>query len=177
VTKLAAEHMCVLYEEEHGVDTVALRYFSVYGPRQRPDMAFRRFCEAIVGGRPIELFGDGRQTRDFTYVADIVAATRAAGAGSASGVLNVGGGARVSLNRTLEVLAGIAGRPLDVRRGERESGDVQDTGADISRARALLGYAPATAIEDGLAAEFAWVEERLGELSAYDRPRLQRAGR
>ena len=81
VTKLAAEHLCVLYGEEHGVDTVALRYFSVYGPRQRPDMAFRRFCEAIVDGRPIEVFGDGRQTRDFTFVGDIVAATRAAGGG------------------------------------------------------------------------------------------------
>ena len=78
VTKLAAEHLCVLYGDEHGVDTVALRYFSVYGPRQRPDMAFRRFCEAIVAGAPIEIFGDGHQTRDFTYVADIVAATRAA---------------------------------------------------------------------------------------------------
>ena len=78
VTKLAAEHLCVLYGEEHGVDTVALRYFSVYGPRQRPDMAFRRFCEAIVEGEPLELYGDGRQTRDFTYVGDIVAATRAA---------------------------------------------------------------------------------------------------
>ena len=82
VTKLAAEHLCVLYGEEHGVDTVALRYFSVYGPRQRPDMAFRRFCEAIVAGEPIEVFGDGRQTRDFTYVGDIVAATRAAGEAS-----------------------------------------------------------------------------------------------
>jgi UDP-glucuronate 4-epimerase len=159
VTKLAAEHMCVLYEEEHGVNTIALRYFSVYGPRQRPDMAFRRFCGAVLAGRPIELFGDGRQTRDFTYVADIVAATRAAGEGRATGVVNVGGGARLSLNRALEVLAGIAGRPLDVRRGERESGDVQDTGADISRARAHLGYDPATSVQEGLAAEFEWVRD------------------
>jgi UDP-glucuronate 4-epimerase len=167
VTKLAAEHMCLLYLQEHDVDTVALRYFSVYGPRQRPDMAFRRFCEAIAAGRPIELFGDGRQTRDFTYVADIVAATRAAGEGSASGVCNVGGGSRVSLNRTLELLAGIAGRPLDVRRGERESGDVQDTGADISRARAVLGFAPSVSVEDGLAAEFAWVLDRCAPQAAW----------
>jgi nucleoside-diphosphate-sugar epimerase len=159
VTKLAAEHMCVLYEEEHGVDTIALRYFSVYGPRQRPDMAFRRFCEAVLAGRPIELYGNGSQTRDFTYVADIVAATRAAGEGRATGVFNVGGGSRISLNRALEVLAGVAGRPLDVRRGERESGDVQDTGADISRARAQLGFAPSTSVEEGLAAEFEWVRE------------------
>ena len=94
MTKLAAEHLCVLYGEEHGVDTVALRYFCVYGPRQRPDMAFRRFCEAIVAGAPIEVFGDGRQTRDFTYVADIVAATRAAAEASTppGRVYNIGGG-------------------------------------------------------------------------------------
>ena len=126
MTKLAAEHLCVLYGEEHGVDTVALRYFSVYGPRQRPDMAFRRFCEAIHAGEPIEVFGDGRQTRDFTYVGDIVAATRAAAeADTPPGrVYNIGGGNRTSLRCALEVLAGIAGRPLDVRHRERESGDV-----------------------------------------------------
>jgi len=162
VTKLAAEHLCVLYGEEHGVDTVALRYFSVYGPRQRPDMAFRRFCEAIVEGRPIEVFGDGRQTRDFTFVGDIVAATRAAAdAETPRGrVYNIGGGHRTSLRCALEVLAGLAERPLDVRFAERESGDVQDTGADTARAAAELGFAPATALEDGLAAELAWVRER-----------------
>jgi nucleoside-diphosphate-sugar epimerase len=156
VTKLAAEQMCELYRAEHGVDTVSLRYFSVYGPRQRPDMAFRRFCDAIVAGRPLEVFGDGRQTRDFTYVEDVVAATRAAGEGDASGVLNVGGGGGISVNRALELLAGIAGRPLDVRRGDRESGDVHHTGADITRARRRLGWRPRTGVEDGLAAEFAW---------------------
>jgi nucleoside-diphosphate-sugar epimerase len=116
VTKLAAEHLCVLYGSEHGVNTVALRYFSVYGPRQRPDMAFRRFCEAIVAGAPIEIFGDGRQTRDFTYVGDIVAATRAAAeaATDPGRVNNVGGGDAVSVNRALETHAGQAGRPLDV---------------------------------------------------------------
>jgi UDP-glucuronate 4-epimerase len=162
VTKLAAEHLCVLYGEEHDVDTVALRYFSVYGPRQRPDMAFRRFCEAIVEGRAIEVFGDGRQTRDFTYVGDIVAATRAAAESeTARGrVYNVGGGNRTSLRCALEVLAGLAERPLDVRFAERESGDVQDTGADTSRAAAELGFAPTTTLEDGLAAELAWVRER-----------------
>jgi UDP-glucuronate 4-epimerase len=159
VTKLAAEHLSVLYGVEHDVDTRALRYFSVYGPRQRPDMAFRRFCEAIVAGSPIEVFGDGRQTRDFTYVGDIVAATRAAAeADVAPGrVYNIGGGNRVSLRSALEVLAGLAGRPLDVRYGERESGDVQDTGADTSRAAAELRFAPSTSLEDGLAAELDWV--------------------
>jgi len=159
VTKLAAEHLCVLYASERGLDTISLRYFSVYGPRQRPDMAFRRFCEAIAAREPITLFGDGRQTRDFTYVHDVVAATRAAGeAGRGGGrVFNIGGGARVSLNRVLELLAGLAGRPLDVRRGARVPGDAHDTGADISRARQELGYAPATALRDGLVAELEWV--------------------
>jgi UDP-glucuronate 4-epimerase len=162
VTKLAAEHLCVLYGEEHDVDTVALRYFSVYGPRQRPDMAFRRFCEAIHAGQPIDVFGDGRQTRDFTYVGDIVAATRAAAeADTAPGrVFNVGGGNRTSLRCALEVLAGIAGRPLDVRHHERESGDVLDTGADTTRAQAELGFSPRTSLADGLAAELEWVRER-----------------
>ena len=161
VTKLAAEQLCVLYGAEHGVDTVALRYFSVYGPRQRPDMAFRRFCEAIVAGAPIEIFGDGHQTRDFTYVADIVAATRAAAEASTEPgrVFNIGGGDAVSVNRALETLAGLAGRPLDVRRRARQSGDVRDTGADTERARTELGFAPETDLETGLAAELAWVRE------------------
>jgi nucleoside-diphosphate-sugar epimerase len=161
VTKLAAEQLCRLYHAEHGVDAVALRYFSVYGPRQRPDMAFRRFCQAAVAGAPITLYGGGDQTRDFTFVADVVAATRAAGAAEGLGgrVYNVGGGSRVSLSRALELLAGIAGRPLDIRRQGRESGDVQDTGADISRAAEDLGFAPATDLRAGLAAELEWVRE------------------
>ena len=158
VTKLAAEHLCQLYHAEQGVQTVALRYFSVYGPRQRPDMAFRRFCEAALARGAIEIFGDGRQTRDFTFVADIVAATRAAAAadGVAGEIINVGGGSRVSLNSTLEQLSAIAGRPLDVRRTAREDGDVLHTGADIARAREKLGYQPSTTLEDGLRAEFEW---------------------
>ena len=159
VTKLAAEQLCRLYHAEHGVEAVALRYFSVYGPRQRPDMAFRRFCHAALDGAPIRLFGDGRQTRDFTFVADVVAATRAAAVAPSApgGVYNIGGGARVSLNRTIEVLAGVAGRPLDVRRQGRETGDVRHTGADIDRARADLGFTPRTGLEAGLEAELAWV--------------------
>jgi UDP-glucuronate 4-epimerase len=162
VTKLAAEQLCRLYHASHGVDAVALRFFSVYGPRQRPDMAFRRFCEAAVARAPIDLYGDGRQTRDFTFVGDVVAAARAAAVadGVAGEAYNIGGGSRVSLAATLELLAGIAGVPLDVRRHERESGDVQDTGADIARARAAFGFAPATALDEGLSAEFEWVHER-----------------
>jgi UDP-glucose 4-epimerase len=162
VTKLAAEQMCTLYHVNHGVNTVALRFFTVYGPRQRPDMAFRRFCQAAVNGAPIRLFGDGRQSRDFTFVADVVDAVRAAGdsENGAGAVYNIGGGARVSLNDALAMLAGIAGRPLDVRRGGRESGDVLHTGADISRARQDLGFEPATDLRNGLRAEFDWAAER-----------------
>jgi UDP-glucuronate 4-epimerase len=163
VTKLAAEQLCRVYHANHGVDAVALRFFTVYGPRQRPDMAFRRFCEAAVRGAAIELFGEGRQSRDFTYVADVVDAVLAAGARPDVGgrVYNVGGGAPVSLNTALAELAGLVGRPLDVRRRERESGDVLHTAADVARAREELGFAPATSLAEGLGAELSWVLDRL----------------
>ncbi len=161
VTKLAAEQLCRLYHANHGVDAVALRFFSVYGPRQRPDMAFRRFCEAAASRAPIEIYGDGRQTRDFTFVGDVVAAVLAAGAARDVGgeAYNIGGGSRVSLAATLELLAAIAGRPLDVPHQERESGDVQDTGADIARASEALRFEPGTDLREGLQAEFEWVLE------------------
>ena len=164
VTKLAAEQLCRLYHANHGVDAVALRYFTVYGPRQRPDMAFRRFCEAALAGEPIRVFGDGRQTRDFTFVADVVAATRAAG--DARGV----GGARLQRRRRrpgepqLTRSSGwraIAGRPLDVRRSEPRVRRRAAHGRRHRRARAAtLGYEPATDLATGLAAEFDWVRAR-----------------
>ena len=169
VTKLAGEQLCRVYHVNHGLDTVALRFFTVYGPRQRPDMAFRRFCEAAASRGSIELFGDGRQRRDFTYVADVVSAIRAAGvAPSASGrAYNIGGGSPVSINAALAQLAAIAGRPLDVSRAARESGDVMNTAADTGRAREELGFAPATTLADGLRGEYEWVLAR-----AERRPRL-----
>ena len=162
VTKLAGEQLCRVYQVNHGVDTVALRFFTVYGPRQRPDMAFRRFCEAAAGGGRIELYGDGRQSRDFTFVGDVVAAIRAAGEadGVAGRAYNIGGGSPVSVNGALEQLASIAGRPLDVRRAGRESGDVLHTAADGSRAREELGFRPSTSLSEGLRAEYEWVVER-----------------
>jgi UDP-glucuronate 4-epimerase len=164
MTKLGAEHLCGLYHANVGVHTVALRYFTVYGPRQRPDMAFARFCRAALANEPIELFGDGRQTRDFTFVDDIVAATRAAARAEVSGgsVYNIGGGSRMSMNHTLALLAEIADRELDVRRMARVGGDVVDTGADINRARRELGFEPATPVEAGLRAEFDWIAQREG---------------
>ena len=158
VTKLAAEQLCTLYHRNHGTRAVSLRFFSVYGPRQRPDMAFNRFCRAALEDAPITVFGDGEQTRDFTFVADVVRAVRAAGVEPAAvgGVYNIGGGSRVSVNQALALLREFAGRPLDVRYLERESGDVRDTGADITLARRDLGFAPQTTFAEGLRAEWEW---------------------
>jgi UDP-glucose 4-epimerase len=158
VTKLAAEHLCHLYSTNHGVPATAVRYFTVYGPRQRPDMAFNRFLRAALQGAPISVFGDGEQTRDFTYVDDAVAATiLAAERGTAGRAYNIGGGSRVSVNEVLQMVGGVAGRPLDIRREPAQKGDMRDTYADTSRARAELGFAPATSLADGLAAEYRWL--------------------
>lgn len=161
-TKLAAEHLCQLYHGNYGVPTVTLRYFSVYGPRQRPDMAFSAFCRAAVEGSPITVFGDGRQTRDFTYVADVVAATVQAGtAASAPGrIYNVGGGSQISLAEALTLIEELAGRKLNLNELPVQEGDVRDTGADISLARAELQYEPQTDFASGLRSEFEWVRDR-----------------
>jgi UDP-glucuronate 4-epimerase len=163
VTKLAAEYLCALYRGNYGVATVSLRYFSTYGPRQRPDMAFHRFCRAALHGEPLVVFGSGEQTRDFTFVADVIAATRAAAIASAAPgqVYNVGGGSRVSVNEALELIASFAGRPLEVRRFESAKGDVRNTGADTSRARRDLGFDPTTSVRDGLQAEFDWMLDQV----------------
>ena len=163
VTKLGAEQLCRLYHGNHGLETVSLRYFSVYGPRQRPDMAFHRFCRAALLRLPLTVFGDGTQTRDFTYVDDIVAATRAAAVvpGIAGRIYNVGGGSRVSVNDTLGLLGELVGLPIHVEYAERQDGDVRDTGADTTLARAELGFEPATGLRDGLGAELEWMADAL----------------
>ncbi len=158
VSKLAAEQLCHLYHVNYDVPTVALRYFTVYGPGQRPDMGFHRFIRAVLTSQPISLYGDGEQTRDFTFVADIVAATIAAGdRGRAGRVYNIGGGSRVSINQVLEMIGRITGRTPDIRREPAQKGDMRDTFADTTRARADLGFAPATALEAGIAAECEWL--------------------
>ena len=160
VTKLAAEHLCHLYWANYGVPTVSLRFFTVYGPRQRPDMAFHKFIRAALEGRPISLYGDGGQTRDFTFIADIVSANVAAGdRGRPGAVYNIGGGSRVSLLDVVTLIERLTGRPLDVRREATQKGDMRDTFADTSRARADLGFAPTHTLEQGLAAECAWLAE------------------
>ena len=158
VTKLAAEHLCLLYHANYGVPAVALRYFTVYGPRQRPDMGFHRFLRAARAGEPITIYGDGEQTRDFTFVADTVAATMAAGErGRPGAVYNIGGGSRVSINDVLGLIGKVTGRALDIRREAPQKGDMRDTFADSSRARAELGFAPSKPLEVGLAEESEWL--------------------
>jgi nucleoside-diphosphate-sugar epimerase len=158
VTKLAAEHLCYLYFVNHGVPTVSLRYFTVYGPRQRPDMAFHRFIRAALSESRITLFGDGEQTRDFTFVADIVAATIAAGdRGTPGAVYNIGGGSRVTINHVLSLVGQLTGKTLDIERLPAEKGDMRDTFADTSRAVRDLGFRPAWTLESGLAAECEWL--------------------
>lgn len=158
VTKLAAEQLCHLYHVNHGVPTSSLRYFTVYGPRQRPDMGFHRFISAAIAGDPITLYGDGEQTRDFTFVRDAVAATVAAGDRGVPGrAYNVGGGSRVSINQVLDIIGRVSGRALDVRREPAQKGDMRDTFADTSLARADLGFVPTVSLEEGIAAEYRWL--------------------
>jgi nucleoside-diphosphate-sugar epimerase len=158
VTKLAAEQLCYLYHVNHGVPTTSLRYFTVYGPRQRPDMGFHRFISAAIAGEPITLYGDGEQTRDFTFVRDAVSATAAAGDRGVPGrVYNIGGGSRVSINQALDIIGRVAGRPLDVRREPSQKGDMRDTFADTALARADLGFIPTVTLEEGIAAEYRWL--------------------
>jgi nucleoside-diphosphate-sugar epimerase len=158
VTKLAAEHLCMLYHTNHGVPACAMRYFTVYGPRQRPDMAFHRFIKASLREEPISLYGDGGQTRDFTFVADAVAATIAAAERGVPGrAYNVGGGSRVSMNDVLTIMERIAGRPLRINRESAQKGDMRDTYADTTRARQDLGFRPAVSLEEGIQAEYRWL--------------------
>jgi nucleoside-diphosphate-sugar epimerase len=158
VTKLAAEQLCYLYYANHRVPATSVRYFTVYGPRQRPDMAFHRFIRASLDGQPITLYSDGEQTRDFTYVTDAVAATIAAGERGVPGrTYNVGGGSRVTVNHVLEIIGRLAERPLDVRREPAQKGDMRNTYADTSRARAELGFVPRVTLEQGIEAEYRWL--------------------
>jgi nucleoside-diphosphate-sugar epimerase len=151
VTKLAAEHLCELYRINFGLPTVSLRFFTVYGPRQRPDMAFSRLISAGVRGELFELYGTGEQTRDFTYVGDIVRALRSSAVSDFTGVANIGGGSRTSMNEVLQIVADVAGEPI-VRRLAKQQGDVRDTAADTQRAREGFGYVPQVGLREGLAA-------------------------
>jgi UDP-glucose 4-epimerase len=159
VTKLAAEQLCHLYVVNHGVPATSMRYFTVYGPRQRPDMGFHKFLRAVLQGKPISVFGDGEQTRDFTYVDDAVSATIAASERGVPGrAYNIGGGSRVTVNQIVEMIGQVTGRAVRVERGPAQKGDMRDTYADTSLARADLGFSPSVSLLDGLAAEARWLE-------------------
>jgi nucleoside-diphosphate-sugar epimerase len=159
VTKLTGEHLCHLYYQTFGLPMVILRYFTVYGARQRPDMAFYRFCQAALKQQPITVYGDGSQTRDFTHVADVVEANlQAARTTEATGrVMNIAGGARVPLRDVLQLLEEITGSPVQVIYDEKQPGDVVHTYADTRQAAAVLGYQPHVTLRAGLADEFDFV--------------------
>ena len=159
VTKLAGEHLVELYRRNFGVPGVSLRYFTVYGPRQRPDMGFHRFIEAILDGRALEMYGDGLQTREFTFVHDIVEANLRAAADGVDGVFNIGGGSRVTLREVFATLQEIVG-DVHIDQRARVAGDVQDTWADTTAAARAMGYGPKVSLRDGLAAQVAWHHER-----------------
>ena len=160
VTKLSGEALCLLYKRNFGLPVVSLRFFTVYGPRQRPDMAFHKFISAALEGRPLEVYGNGGQTRDFTYVSDIVdASLLAMRYRGGESVFNIGGGSRVALSAALDVLVGsVAGSGrAQVVFEDPVKGDVMHTYADIALAKREIGYAPKVALEDGIVREVEWV--------------------
>jgi len=162
VTKLAAEHLCMLYHRNFGLPTISLRYFTVYGPRQRPDMAFHRFIRRMLHEQPLEVYGDGEQTRDFTFVSDAVEANLLAMEGGLDGeTYNIGGGSRVTVNEAIRMLERITGKSARIVYRPPQHGDVQDTWADTSRARAELGFRPEVSLEEGLRAEVEWLGQQL----------------
>ncbi|HEU5263363.1 MAG TPA: NAD-dependent epimerase/dehydratase family protein [Gaiellaceae bacterium] len=162
ITKLAAEHLAQAYRQEFGLDVVTVRYFTIYGPRQRPDMAFAKMVNSLAENRPFELLGDGTQSRSFTFVDDAVEATIGVmERGSSGSTVNVGGGEEVSMLRAIEALGRIAGRELEIVRSPRREGDPRRTAADTSRIRDEIGWAPTTSFEEGLAAQWRWAADRV----------------
>ena len=163
VTKLAAEHLCGLYAENWGISTVSLRYFTVFGPRQRPDMAIHGLCEAAVHGTAFPRYGDGSQIREFTYVGDIVrgnvlAATRDIAPGSCC---NLAGGAEITVSGLIDLVGELAGSPVRIDQQPRVAGDALRNGGSISRAGELLGWAPEVTLRDGVSAQLAWHRSRV----------------
>jgi nucleoside-diphosphate-sugar epimerase len=161
ITKLASEHLATAYAREFGLDCVTLRYFNAFGPRQRPDMAFTQIVFALAGGTRFDLYGDGAQSRGWTYVADVVDATIAAMERGA-GTYNVGGAIEASMNETIALLERISGRTLDVSREPAVPGDQRRTRADTTRIRSELGWEPRVSLEDGLRRQWEWASSRVG---------------
>ena len=160
ITKLAGERLCWLYQQNFGVPVTALRYFTVYGPRQRPDMAFYKFFKAAIKGNAISIYGDGQQTRDYTFVSDVVAANLAAGEVPEviGKVFNIGGGSRVTLMGLLEIMEQVIGQPIRKNYMEKAKGDARHTSADIIKAKNILGYVPQVSLAEGLTREWEWIQ-------------------
>lgn len=159
VTKLAAEHLTHLYTRNFDIPAVSVRYFTVYGPRQRPDMAFARFMEALAAGHEIEIYGDGEQTREFTYVSDAVEGTvKAAGADVVGRIFNLGGGSRVTVNQVLATLEEISHIKVRRRNLPAAPGDPRHTGASINLARERLGWEPRVSLREGLDKQWQWFQ-------------------
>jgi len=157
LSKLACEHLCYLYWKNYKIPYVALRYFTVYGPRQRPDMAFHKFLQAVLQGKEIDIYGDGNQTRDFTYISDVVTATvKAMETQAVAEVLNIGGGSPVTLWQVIQMIESVTGKKVQFRKLEEQKGDVRHTAADITKAQRLLGYRPKIRLEQGLQKQFLW---------------------
>ena len=161
ITKLAGEHLAAAYRRSFGLDVVVLRYFNAFGPRQRPDMAFAKVVAALRDGRPFDLYGDGSQSRGWTYVGDVVDATVAAMA-RGTGTYNVGGAIEASLREAIAILERLAGRTLDVRRHPAVPGDQRRTNADTTRIRRELGWEPKVSLEEGLRAQWESASARVG---------------
>ncbi len=160
ITKLAAERLCQLYCKNFNVPFTALRYFSVYGPRQRPDMAFHKFFKWVLADQPIAIYGDGQQTRDFTFVGDVVAANLAAAKvpEAVGEIFNIGGGSRVGLINVIDTIEQIVERPIRKNYLEAAMGDARHTAADVSKARKILGYAPKVSLKEGLQQQWQWIQ-------------------
>ena len=157
MTKLAAEHLVFVYMRNFGIPVTALRYFTVYGPRQRPDMAFCRFMQALVDDEAIEVYGDGEQTREYTFVSDAVDGTVKAAAADVIGqAINLGGGSRVSLNKVLDTLAGVSRMEPRKTHLPAAPGDPRHSGASINVAREKLGWEPRVALREGLSKQWEW---------------------
>ena len=178
ITKLAAENLCHIYRRDFGVPILMLRYFTVYGPRQRPDMAFFRFIDSALSGSTVVVYGDGNASRDFTYVADAVEATILAMEKAEPGeIFNVGSGEPITVNQAISILEEIVGKEISVRYEESRHGEVRDTHANINRARALLGFKPSKSLHEGLREQVRWQRcelevdtgsDRIQALDAYE---------
>ena len=160
ITKLAGEQLCNLYYQNFSIPCVSLRYFTVYGPRQRPDMAFHKFFKSILQDEPISIYGDGQQTRDFTFINDVIMANLAAATvpEAVGEVFNIGGGSRVVLAAVIDMMEEIIGHPIQRNFLETARGDARHTSADVSKAQKILGYQPKVSLSEGLRQEWEWIK-------------------